>query len=148
MYSVHVKTCRCLSISNSSLPRHIILSTSFAYGTFLSPSPSLCLPFYLSVVHSQLCYCYLHWRPRLLRHYMLGKKSSIEPQNSSSARDNSLGYKARLYSIQMLPLVHWQEFLDIMFLVKCLKNLQNNLDLCSFIPFVKSHTKTAVFINL
>ena len=53
---------------------HIKLITAKAYRsfhlirrTFSSPSPSLRLHLYLSLVRSQLCYCSQLWRPRLLK---------------------------------------------------------------------------------
>ena len=57
--------------------------------------------------------------------------------------DNFLGNKSRFHSLHLLPLMHWLEFLDVMFLVKCLKNPQDNPDICSLVTFVKSCTSAS-----
>ena len=44
--------------------------------------------------------------------------------------------------------MHWLEFLDVMFLVKCLKNRQNNPDICSFVTFAKSCTRAFTIMKL
>ena len=88
--------------------------------TFSSPSPSLRHHLYLSPVSSQLSYSSQLWRPRLLKDI-----TCLEQIQRRATKfilcDNFLGYKSSLHSLHLLPLVHWLEFLDVMFLVKCLK---------------------------
>ena len=63
-------------------------------------------------------------------------------------RDNFLGYTSRLRSLHLLPFMHWLEFVDVIFLIKCLKNPQDNSDMCSFVTFVKSCTRVSTTMKL
>ena len=75
-------------------------------------------------------------------------KHNVEPRNLSYMCDNFLGYKSRLHSIHLLPLMHWLEFLEVMFLVRCLKNPRHSPDICSLVTFVKSCTRASTTMKL
>ena len=52
-------------------------------------------------------------------------------------------YKARLISLHLLLLMYWFKLHNIMFLVKCMKDPADNLDISSYISFVSSCTRTS-----
>ena len=140
--------------ANLSWSKHIKLITAKAYRslhlirrTFSSPSSSLRLHLYLLLVRSQLCYSSQLWRPRLLKDIICLEQ--IQRRATTFILSNNfLGYTSRLHSLHLLPLMHWLEFLDVMFLVKCLKNPRDNQDLCSFVTFVKSCTRASTTMKL
>ena len=140
--------------ANLSWSEHIKFITAKAYRslhlirkTFSSHSSSLRLHLYLSLVRSQLCYCSQLWRPRLLKDIICLEQIQRRATKFILC-DNFLDYKSRLRSLHLLPLMHWLEFLDIMFLVKCIQNPQGNLDVSSFISFIKSRTRASISMRL
>ena len=62
---------------------------------------------------------------------------------SLSLQDYSLDYKTRLLSLNLLPLMHWYELQDMMFLVKCFKNPMDNLIIHDYVEFVTSTTRAS-----
>ena len=46
------------------------------------------------------------------------------------------------YILQLLPLMHWFEFLDVMFLIKCIKDPPDNFNIFEFVQFVSSSTRS------
>ena len=48
-------------------------------------------------------------------------------------------YKSRLLKLKLLPLMHWLELQDIMYLVKCLKSPQNTI--AQLVSFISSKTR-------
>ena len=44
--------------------------------------------------------------------------------------------------LQLLPLMHWFEFLDNMFLIKCIKVPPDNFSIFEFLQFVSSFTRS------
>ena len=55
--------------------------------------------------------------------------------------DYTSEYGTRLLSLHLLPLMHWFELQDIMFLVKCLQNPSDNMNINTYITFVSSITR-------
>ena len=58
-------------------------------------------------------------------------------------QDYSHDYKTRLLSLNLLPLMHWYELQDMMFLVKCFKNPMDNLIIHDYVEFVTSTTRAS-----
>ena len=56
--------------------------------------------------------------------------------------DYSSSYKDRLVHLQLLPLIHWFEFLDNMFLIKCIKVPPDNFSIFEFLQFLSSFTRS------
>ena len=52
-----------------------------------------------------------------------------------------MDYKSRLLSLHLLPLMHWLELQDIMFLVKCLQQPTANPEIASLVSFSYSSTR-------
>ena len=95
---------------------------------------------YLSLVRSHLTYCSPLWRPRLIRDIQ-----SIERVQRRATKyilnNRQADYKSRLISLQLLPLMHWFELQDIMFLVKILQEPSVNPEVYSLIMFTNSVTR-------
>ena len=83
---------------------------------------------YFSLVKSHMSYCSQLWRPRLIRDIQ-----SIERVQRKATKyilnDYTSDYKTRLLSLHLLPLMYWYELQGIMFLVKCLQDPADNLDI-------------------
>ena len=75
---------------------------------------------YLLLVRSQFTYCPQLWRPHLLKDITHLKKQKHRA-TKCIVQDRNQDYKSRLISLQLLRLMYWFELLDIMFLVKCIK---------------------------
>ena len=93
---------------------------------------------YLSLVRSQFSYCSQIWRP----HLACDIKRLEQVQRRATKfilNDYSSSYKARLVHLQLLPLMHWFEFLDIMFRIK---DPPDNFNIFEFIQFVSSSTRS------
>ena len=140
--------------NNLSWSEHVKFITSKAYRalhlirrTFSTPSTSLRLQLYLSLVRSQLCYCSPIWRPRLLKDVICLEQIQRRA-TKYILNDYSSDYKSRLRSLHLLPFMHWLEFLDIMFLVKCIKAPPDNFDIFSYVSFVNTCTRASTSMKL
>lgn len=95
---------------------------------------------YLSLVRSHLCYCSQIWRPNLIKDI-----TNIERIQRKATKfilnDYTSDYKSRLEALQMLPLTLWFELQDIMFLVKCLQDQTDTLNINKYITFAASNTR-------
>ena len=55
-------------------------------------------------------------------------------------QDRNQDYKSRLIALQLLPLMYWFELLNIMFLVKCIKQPDESFNIFDLVPFSTSNT--------
>ena len=110
-------------------------------------SSSTKLYLYVSLVRSKLSYCSQVWRPHLIKDI-----TNLEKVQRRSTKfilnDFSSSYKDRLIKLKLFPLSLWFEYLDIMFLIKCVKNPQSHFDIFKFIQFVSSSTRSSTHIKL
>jgi len=95
---------------------------------------------YLSLVRSHLTYCSQLWRPRLIKDIEILERIQRRVAKYIIG-NNQMDYKSRLLSLYLLPLMHWLELQDIMFLVKCLQQPTANPEIASL---VSSHTLAPV----
>ena len=58
---------------------------------------------------------------------------NVERRATKFIHDNSMDYKSRLITLEILPLMYWFELQDILFLVKCFKTPSDKLDIFDFI---------------
>lgn len=100
-----------------------------------SATPSIRKSLYLSLVRCHFTYCSLLWRPRLIKDIELLER--VQRRATKFITGNyEENYKARLLSLKLLPLMYWLELLDIMFLVKSLKNPPDNFDIYAHVTFI------------
>ncbi len=107
-----------------------------------SNNPNLRKGLYISLVRSKLTYCSQLWRPRLMKDII--RLENVQRQASKfMLSDFSSNYTARLISLHILPLMYWLELQDIMFLIKCLKDPPDNIEITSHISFASSATRAS-----
>ena len=91
-------------------------------------------------MRSHLSYCSQLWRP-----YLIKDIESIERVQRKATKyilnDYHSDYKARLSQLQLLPLMHWFEIQDILFLVKCLQQPTNYTEITSLVTFTFAITR-------
>ena len=102
---------------------------------------------YLILVKSHVSYCCQLWRP-----YLLKDIQSIERIQRRATKyilnDYDSDYRSRLLSLNMLPLMYWLDLQDLVFLVKCLKDPNDTLNIHQYITFVSSSTRAGTNNNL
>ena len=100
----------------------------------LSSSISLKKLLYLALVRSKVTYCSQLWRPHLLKD--IRRLEAIQHRATKFIlNDYTSTYRSRLCSLNLLPLMYYYEIQDIIFLVKCIKDPPDNLDLFQYISF-------------
>ena len=89
---------------------------------------------YVSLVRSQLMYCSILWRPRFIKDIMLLER--VQRRATKWILDDyTTGYKERLLSLQMLPLMMTYEVNDVFFFLKSLSYPSAAFDIRNFISF-------------
>ena len=97
---------------------------------------------YISLVRSQLTYCSQIWRPQLIRDIKaLGKVQ--RRATKFILNDFTSDYKTRLTRLGLLPLMYYFEYLDITFLLTCLKEPDSNFPIFNYIKFSSSNTRSS-----
>ena len=117
--------------SDLSWSNHYDLICSKAYCTFhlirrsLSSSSLVATrkQLYLSLVKSYCCQLWRPWLIKDIRNFERIQRCATK----FILQDYLSDYKTRLLSLNLLPLMHWYELQDMMFLVKCFKNPMDNL---------------------
>ncbi len=95
---------------------------------------------YTSLVKSHITYCSQLWRPRLIKDILSVER--VQRKATKYILNNySLDYKTRLERIHLLPLMYWLEMQDIMFLVKCLQDPNDTINIRSHISFSSTTTR-------
>ncbi len=97
---------------------------------------------YVSVVRSHLVYGSQLWRP-LLKKDIISLELVQRRATKFILFDYASNYKQRLVALSLLPLSMWFELLDIIFIVKCLKNPPDNFDILQHVSFCASNTRSA-----
>ena len=132
------------NLSWSSHHHHICSKAYFALNlirrTISTTSIDVKRRLYISLVRSNLSYCSQLWRPRHLKDITLLERVQRRATKYIIPNPN-LDYKSRLISLHLLPLMYWLELLDIMFLVKCIKEPDDAFNIFEFISFSTSNTR-------
>lgn len=97
---------------------------------------------YLTLVRSHLSYCSQLWRPMLIKDIQLLEQVQRRATKFIT-NDYAADYKERLKRLKLLPLMHWYELQDIMFLVKTIKNPPDNFNVYDHLSFSSSTTRAA-----
>ena len=105
-------------------------------------SPGTLLSLYVTLVCSKLSYCTQIWRPHLVRD-IRSFESLQHRATKFILRDYTSYYKDRLQSLKLLPLSLWFDYLDLMFLVKSLKDPQDHFNIYKYIQFITSYTRSS-----
>lgn len=96
---------------------------------------------YISLVRSFLSYCSQVWKPRYAKDI-----SCLERIQRRSTKyilnDYSTNYKSRLQTLHLLPIALWLDLHDLLFLVKCLQDQENNFEIHRYITFRTTCTRT------
>ena len=66
----------------------------------------------------------------------------------SILHDFTSDYKTRLMNLQLLPLMFWIELQDLLFLVKCMKDTSDHLNLSKYITIVTLNTRLGTSTKL
>ena len=132
------------NLSWSSHHHHICSKAYFALNlirrTISTTSIDVKRRLYISLVRSNLSYCSQLWRPQHLKDIALLERVQRRATKYIIPNPN-LDYKSRLISLHLLPLMYWLELLDIMFLVKCIKEPDDAFNIFEFISFSTSNTR-------
>lgn len=97
---------------------------------------------YLTLVRSQLCYCSQVWSPMYIKDIRvleLVQRRATKYILSGSV----LSYKDRLIKLNLLPLMYWYDFQDILFLLKCILHPPDNFNISNYVAFSDTTTRTA-----
>ena len=101
-------------------------------STSKSHSPHTKLSLYKSLTRPNISYCSQLWRPHKTKDIKLFERIQRRATKFIS-QDYKSDYKSRLNTLHLLPLSLWFEYLDITFLIKCLKDPSDHFNLSSFI---------------
>ena len=83
---------------------------------------------YLSLVHRNLAYCSQVWAPQVVNLILVIERIQRRAAKFilSLPYRCEVSYKQRLLKIGLLPLCYWHEFLDFVYVFKCLVNLSDS----------------------
>ena len=96
---------------------------------------------YVSLVRSRLTYCSVVWRPHLIKDIL--KLEGIQRRSTRFIlNDNVSGYKDRLISLHLLPLMMEYELSDILFFLKSLKTRTAHFDITEYVSFTSNCTRS------
>ena len=83
---------------------------------------------YLTLMRSQICYCSQLWSPMYLNDI-----STLELVQHRATKfilpGSTLSYKERLIELKLLSLMHWYDFQDILFILKCILHPPDNFNI-------------------
>ena len=132
-WSDHISNVCCKAYASLFLLRRVLPA---------NVSPALFLKLYKVLVRSQLSYCSQIWRPVLIKDIV-----SLERIQRKATKfilcGHSLDYKDLLLSLCLLPLMHWLEIQDLLFLVRCFKEPTDNFDITSYVSFSTASTRSS-----
>ena len=56
-------------------------------------------------------------------------------------KDYTTDYKTRLISLYILPVMYWLDLQDLVFLIKCLQDPLDNINIHRYVSYVNSNTR-------
>jgi len=97
---------------------------------------------YTTLVRPHLIYCSPLWHPRLIKDIQFLEKV-LRRATKYVLDDFSSDYRARLISLEMLSLMMFYKFLDIMFFVKFFKAPTESFNILNYLKFTTSITRSS-----
>ena len=95
---------------------------------------------FISLVRSQLLYCSQNWRPQLIKDILTLERIQCRAIKYI-LNDFESSYKSWLEQLHLLPLIYTYKLNDLMFLVKCLKQPSDHLNIYQHIKFATTSTR-------
>ena len=95
---------------------------------------------YLSLVRSHLSYCSQVWAPQSVVKDILLIESVQRRATRCICKNNELSYRERLQKLNLLPINHWLELLDLVFLFRCMHGLVK-LNISNSVSFNQGRTR-------
>jgi len=102
---------------------------------------------YISLVWSQLLYCFPLWTPQLLK-YIFALEHVQCRATKLILNDYDSSYKIRLEKLHLLPLMYLYELNDLMFLVKSLKTPTDSFNISHYVHFASNATRSGTSSKL
>ena len=108
----------------------------------LSASASVYLKkqLYISLVRSHLSFCSQVWKPQYVKDIQMLERIQRRA-TKYILNDYSMDYKSRLTSLHLLPISLWLDLHDLLFLVKCLQDPDDNIEINRFITIRRTCTR-------
>ena len=95
---------------------------------------------YISLVRSHLSYCSQVCKPQYVKDISCLER--IQRSAKYILNDYTTDYKLRFQTLHLLPIALWLDLHDLLFLVKCLQDQKNNLEVYRYITFCSTCTRT------
>ena len=95
---------------------------------------------YLTLVGSKLTYCSQLWRPYQIKDIII-LENVQHRATKFITNDYIFNYKSRLLQLHRLLLIYQYELQDLLYLIKCLQNQPDNINIHDHIKFVTSSTR-------
>ena len=106
---------------------------------------------YLTLVRSQLAYGSHVWAPQTVNNIL--SLECIQPRATkfilSLPYDTDVSYKERLKILDFLPITYWHEYLDLVYLFKCvISNSDPNISIKASVRQTRSNTNNGILLNV
>ena len=105
-----------------------------------SASVNLKKQLYISLVRSHFSFCSQVWKPKYVKDIQMLERMQRRA-TKYILNEYSMDYKSRLTSLHLLPISLWLDLHDLLFLVKCLQDPDDNIEINRFITFRRTCTR-------
>jgi hypothetical protein len=96
---------------------------------------------YISLVRSHLSFCSQLWKPQYAKDILCLER--VQRRSTKYVLNDYVSdYKARLVSLQLLPISLWLDLHDLLFLVKCLQDRDSNIEIHQYVSFRNTCTRS------
>ena len=127
-------------LNTNSAKRHTMHSTSLREHSSHQKKQ-----LYISLLRSHLSFCSQVWKPQYVKDIQMLER--IQRRATKYILNNySMDYKSRLTSLHLLPISLWLDLHDLLFLVKCLQDPDDNIEINRFITFRRTCTRAGSLV--
>ena len=103
---------------------------------------------YMTMVRSQVAYCCQDRHHNPLSPSQLNEFSDVLLNPSSLPCDTEISYRERLVTIGIIPMCHWHEYSDRLYVFKCIiTNRDSNINIKKHVRETRKSTR-GVFLNM